>query len=108
MHWAKAVSYTHLDVYKRQAEKATQAVAAGAIATIIYNNEPGSIHMDLSNYKRTEPVVSITQEERALLQANATPVTDEAGNVLYYQGTLFVEEGVDSTIYDLSLIHICW
>lgn len=82
------------------AEKATQAVAAGAIATIIYNNEPGSIHMDLSNYKRTEPVVSITQEERALLQANATPVTDEAGNVLYYQGTLFVEEGVDSTIYD--------
>lgn len=82
------------------AEKGTFAVEAGAIATIVYNNEPGSIHMDLSDYKHTEPIVSITQAECAILKDNATPVTDESGNVLYYQGTLLVEEGIGSTIYD--------
>lgn len=41
-------------------EKAEAAVAAGAIATIIYNNEPGVINLDLSDYTKTEPCISIT------------------------------------------------
>ena len=43
--------------------KAVAAVAHGAIATIVYNNEPGVINMDLSDYQYTAPCVSITQED---------------------------------------------
>ena len=31
-------------------------MANGAIATIIYNNQPGSISMDLTDYTQTAPV----------------------------------------------------
>ncbi len=37
-------------------QKAEAAVANGAIATIIYNNQPGSISMDLTDYTQTAPV----------------------------------------------------
>ncbi len=49
--------------------KAVAAVAHGAIATIVYNNEPGVINMDLSDYQYTAPCVSITQEDGALIRA---------------------------------------
>lgn len=81
-------------------QKADYAAAAGAIATIIYNNQAGTISMDLSDYSHTQPCVSITQADGALIKAASTPVTDDAGNVLYYTGKMTVEEGIGSVQYD--------
>lgn len=80
-------------------EKANNAVAAGAIATIICNNQAGSINMDLSDYIYTAPCVSITQEEASAIRAASTPVKDAEGNVLYYTGTMTIskEAGAVST-----------
>ena len=72
-------------------QKAEAAVANGAIATIIYNNQPGSISMDLTDYTQTAPCVSVTQADGAMLKAAATPVT---GAVQYYVGKLTVKEGL--------------
>ena len=38
----------------------------------------------------------MTQEDGALMKANAVPVTNEAGKVLYYEGKLTVEVKVGS------------
>ena len=88
-------------------EKAEAAVNNGAIATIIYNNQPGSISMDLSTYTKKEPCVSITQAEGAHIMANSTPVTDEKGRVLYYTGTMTISAGIgvamnESDYYTMS------
>lgn len=72
-------------------EKAEAAVEAGAIATIIYNNQPGSINMNLADYTKTAPCVSITQAEGELFRANGTPSEDGT----YYTGKFTVEK--DST-----------
>ena len=54
--------------------------------------------MDLTDYQYTQPCVSVTQEDGALMKANAVPVTNEAGKVLYYEGKLTVEVKVGSQI----------
>ena len=69
-------------------EKAQYAVEAGAIATFIYNNQAGVINMDLTDYPYTQPCASLTQADGASIKAVSIPVTDEAGNVLYYTGTM--------------------
>ena len=81
-------------------QKAEFAVAAGAIATVIYNNTTGTINMDLSDYTKTAPAVSITQADGAMVKANSTAVTDDAGNVLYYTGTMTISDGVSSSQYN--------
>ena len=81
-------------------QKAELAVQYGAIATIIYNNEEGTINLDLSSYTKTQPCVSITQTEGAILRENATPVLDSEGNVLYYEGSLFNSHEVTAEVYD--------
>ena len=81
-------------------EKAEAAVEAGAIATIIYNNTSGVINMDMSDYSYTQPSVSITQADGAAIKAAATAVTDDAGNVLYYTGTMTVSESVGAGQYN--------
>ena len=75
-------------------EKGNNAVAAGAIGTIVYNNQPGSINMDLTDYTGTAPCISVTQADGAILKANAAPVTDADGTVLYYEGTITVSDQV--------------
>lgn len=80
-------------------QKAEEAVKAGAIGTIIYNNQPGTINMDLTDYTKTAPVISITQADGAAMKAAATPVTDAEGNVLYYTGKMTIAEGIDSISY---------
>ena len=88
-------------------EKAQYAVEAGAIATFIYNNQAGVINMDLSDYPYTEPCASLTQADGAAVKAVSTPVTDDAGNVLYYTGTMNISEGLgigqfNSDFYTMS------
>ena len=73
-------------------QKAEAAVKYGAIATIIYNNTTGVINMDLSDYTKTAPCVSITQVDGAMMKAAATAMTE--GEAVYYLGTLKVEEGL--------------
>lgn len=89
-------------------EKATAAAGAGAIATIVCNNAPGTISMDLSDYEGTAPAVSITQADAAKIKAASTPV--EAGGKTYYTGRITVKDsttvfpGADSyeTMSDFS------
>ena len=80
-------------------EKHQNAEAAGAIGCIVYNNEPGVSGIDLTISTATIPCVSITQADGALVRAASTPVTDEAGNVLYYTGSLNIGDGMGSVQY---------
>lgn len=81
-------------------EKAENAVAAGAIATIIANNDKGKINMDLSGYTKTQPAVSITLADANFLKEHATAVKDDAGNTLYYTGKITVSSSVASEHYN--------
>ncbi|MDE6726286.1 MAG: S8 family serine peptidase, partial [Ruminiclostridium sp.] len=76
------------------ADKCTNAINAGAIATIIYNNTTGVIRMDLSDYKKDAPAVTITQAEGRILKANA--VHSEDGT--YYTGTIVNKDEPEAVI----------
>lgn len=76
------------------ADKANAATACGAVATVVYNNQPGTISMDLTSYTGSAPCVSITQQEGDMIRAASTPVTDENGAVLYYTGKITVSDTV--------------
>ena len=88
-------------------EKATLAIEAGAIAVLIYNNQSGIITLDLTEYQYTNPVAALTQAQGKKLRELSTPVTDEAGNVLYLTGTMTVSNTIGmgqfgSTYYTMS------
>ena len=68
--------------------KANAAAAEGAAAVIIFNNQAGSISMNLTNYEYNIPVVSITQNEGVMLAMLGEQ--KEANGVTYYEGTLTV------------------
>jgi len=70
-------------------EKANAAVENGAIGTLIYNNQPGTISMSLSGYLYTAPAASVTQAEGALIKAAGEKKATEEG-AEYYEGTLEV------------------
>lgn len=78
--------------------KANNAVANGAEAVLIYNNEPGTISMTLTDdsgnpaYYYTAPVASITQYAGELLKSAGTE--KEEGGVKYYEGTLTIGSDV--------------
>ena len=78
-------------------EKAENAVNHGAIATIVVNNQAGTINMNLSAYTKTAPVISITQADGALIKAAATSEETIGGNTVYF-GTLTVGSEVGSTL----------
>ena len=77
-------------------EKGNNAIAAGAIATIVYNNQAGSINMDLTDYSENGAVCLRDPGRRQVLKANATPVTGSGGEILYYAGTLTVGKQIAS------------
>ena len=80
--------------------KAQYAVEAGAIAAIVYDNQPGIVNMDLTDYPYTQPAVSLTQKDGNLIRENSTPVKDEAGNILYYTGTMTVSSTLGTGQYE--------
>ena len=77
-------------------QKAVYAVDHGAIATIIVNNQPGTINMDLTDYPYEEPCVSITFDDGELFWDNATG-EGELNGVYYATGTMTVGDGVASS-----------
>ena len=76
-------------------EKANNAVSKGAKAVIIYNNQPGTISMNLTGYQEgyTAPVVSITQSDGAYMKSVGTKQTSQNG-LPYYTGQITVAESV--------------
>ena len=97
-------------------QKCTYAAEAGAIATIIYNNQPGMLNMNLDAYTYPAPAVIISQEDGEVLKNNSEesdtvtcdvvdpdtdePIVDEeTGEVqkeelTYYVGKFTIPEGV--------------
>ncbi len=84
-------------------EKCTLAAEAGAIAVIIYNNEPGTLTMNLDDYAYEAPAVFISQENGYLFMQNATgsgsvtytDTDEETGEAVeaelsYFTGTLTI------------------
>lgn len=84
-------------------QKAQNAADAGAAAVLIYNNEAGSINMDLSDYTGSAPCVSITQADGAWMKEQAEAVKQEDGESWYYAGSLTVAEGASSVVYDTPI-----
>ena len=74
------------------AAKAQNAFDAGAAAVLVYNNQPGTISMDLSGYTGAAPCVSITQTHGAYLKEQAAERTTQEGRT-YYTGALNVAQG---------------
>ena len=81
-------------------EKANAAVAMGAAGVIVVNNVSGLFGMNLTGYEYTAPVVSISLEDGVLFQQGGTAVTDDAGNVLYWTGTVEISEGIGTGMYN--------
>ena len=77
-------------------QKATNAVKYGAIGVIICNHVPGTINMDLSDYKGTAPCVSVTQEDGQLLMEAAEQKQAENG-ATYYAGTIEVSKTIGTS-----------
>jgi subtilisin family serine protease len=72
------------------AEKTTMAMNAGAIAVIIYNNEPGGFAGTLGEAGAWVPVISLSNEDGEILRALGTPTVNYVNapdNYDYYDGT---------------------
>lgn len=72
--------------------KANNALAAGAAAVIIYNNDGGTLNMDLSALEYDAPVVSITRETAKIFKDAAAEQTGPDGKT-YYAGTIHITNG---------------
>ena len=89
-------------------EKANNAMKAGAIAVIIYNNVSGSINMDLSNFVYEAPCVFITKEAAQKFIKAGTEHEGHDGQT-YYTGTTTVCKGqsivpgVEGAAYEMSV-----
>lgn len=82
-------------------EKHDAAGEAGAAACVIYNNQPGSISLDLSDSTATIPCVSISQADGAWIKENSEAVyAQDDETVLYYTGKLTIPAAVDSAVLD--------
>ena len=75
--------------------KGENAVNAGAIATVVYNNAAGVINMDLSDYTKTAPFVSITMADGLAIWDASTKAEDES----YATGSMTVNKGISSVVY---------
>ena len=74
--------------------KGENAVEAGAIATVVYNNAAGTLNMDLSDYSKTAPCVSITQADGLAIWEASTKSEDGK----YATGKMTVKDSLGSAI----------
>lgn len=74
-------------------EKANNAAKLGAKGVVIYNNQGGTISMDLSDLTYAIPVVSILQSDAQKIQAGSTAQTTSDGTT-YYTGTMSITDSV--------------
>lgn len=79
--------------------KANTAAAHGAAAVMIYNNQPGTISMNLEGYEHTAPVVSITQEAGNAIAA--TGEYDEEKGI--YTGIITIKQDIRSMVTDAPM-----
>lgn len=70
-------------------EKANTAAELGAAALVVYNNQAGTVYMDLTDYSYTMPAVFISQTNGAAVKAAATEQTTQDG-LTYYTGKITV------------------
>ena len=82
--------------------KANAAVAQGAVAVVIINNQAGVINMNLTGYNYTAPAVSILKADGDAIKADSEAVTDEAGNVLYYKGSMSVAAEIEVQVPEVT------
>ena len=83
--------------------KANAAIASGAVATVIVNNQPGTISMNLTGYEYTAPAVSILQSDGALLKENADSsetVTVGGQEITVYYGKVSLTDEIAVVEYD--------
>ena len=80
-------------------QKADAALAAGAVAVIVINNQPGVINMQLDDFKGDIPVVSVTLADGIIFWENADENETESG-LVYAVGSLKVGGKTGSTVYD--------
>ena len=78
--------------------KAANAVDAGFIATIVYNNTDGALIMNMDGYEYTAPAVSVSQVAGNQLREAASAVTGVDGSVVGYRGTMYISDKVHSGI----------
>lgn len=78
-------------------EKANLVASQGAAATVIYNNVAGSIGLNLSGYRYTNPCIAITQSDGASVKAASTEQTTDAG-LTYYTGEMTVYSKMDAVM----------
>ena len=82
--------------------KANAAVAQGAVAVVIINNTAGVINMNLTGYNYNAPAVSILKADGDAIKADSEAVTDEAGNVLYYKGSMSVAAEIEVQVPEVT------
>ena len=80
-------------------EKANYAAELGAIALLIYNNEPGMVYADLNGINSSMPVVTISQKAGADIAAIGTEQTSSAG-IVYRTGKLTVRSAPSGNYND--------
>lgn len=77
-------------------QKAEYAANAGALACIVYNNTTGTINMDLSDYTKTAPCVSITMADGLAIWNDSEVITEG----VLAGGTMTMLESIGSAISD--------
>ena len=82
--------------------KIQNAVAYGAIGYMEYYNTSGGYYYsdNLANYDINLPVVTMTQAAGATIKANAAPVAGSDGETLYYAGSMTVNGGIGTAMYN--------
>lgn len=79
--------------------KAENAVNAGAVATLVYNNAAGMINMEFSGYTKEAPAAFVSQADAAEIKAASTKDSTEGGYT-YYTGELTVVGKASVIKYD--------
>ncbi len=84
------------------AEKANNAVKAGFIATIVYNNVEGALIMNMDGYEYTSvPAVSVSLIDGLKLREAAEAVAGDNG-AAYFKGAMYISDKVTSVLGDAS------